>query len=270
GPYLLFGRTTDYAWSITTAMNDNRDQILVELCEPDGSQPTRASRFYRHQGDCQAMDGFDAGTLGGVPISFDRTVYGPVQGTLTVGGKPYAITLRRSNYLQDGLSLAALRDMTLGKARHPANFFRAANEFGFTFNLAYANRKRTAYFSSGLLPRRAADTNKLLPARGNGQFDWTGFLRRLEHPHTVGGPNGLLRNCNNKPAPDWQTGDDNPSYQSIQRVVMYRDGWPRRARIEDVVSIVNRAATEDLRATHVWPVVNRVLSGGPAPDALTA
>jgi acyl-homoserine lactone acylase PvdQ len=269
GPYLLIGRTTDYAWSLTTAMNDNRDQILVELCEPNGSEPTRRSRFYRHQGACRAMDDFDAGTLDGVPVSFGTTVYGPVQGTVTVRGKPYAITLRRSTYAQDGLSLAALRDMTLGRAQHPANFFRAANEFGFTFNWVYANRRRTAYFSSGLLPRRAPETNKLLPARGNGQFDWTAFLQRLEHPHTVGGPNGLFRNWNNKPAPLWQTGDDNHSYQSIQRVVMY-DGWPRRARIEDVVSIMNRAATEDLRATRVWPVINRVLSSGPAPDALTA
>ncbi len=45
---------------------------------------------------------------------------------------------------------------------------------------------------------------------------------------------------------------------------------PRRARIEDVVSIMNRAATEDLRATRVWPIINRVLSSGPPPDALTA
>ena len=100
------------------------------------------------------MDGFDAGTLDGVPVSFDTTVYGPVQGTVTVRGKPYAITMRRSTYAQDGLALAALRDMTLGRARRPANFFRAANEFGFTFNWVYANRRRTAYFSSGLLPRR--------------------------------------------------------------------------------------------------------------------
>ena len=59
------------------------------------------------------MDGFDAGTLDGVPASFDTTFYGPVQGTTTVRGKPYAITLRRSTYAQDGLSVAALRDMTV-------------------------------------------------------------------------------------------------------------------------------------------------------------
>jgi hypothetical protein len=130
GPYLLIGRTADYAWSLTTAMNDNRDQILVELCEPDGSQPTRTSRFYRHRGGCRAMNAFDAGILDGSPVSFETTVYGPVEGTATVRGKPFAITLRRSTYAQEGLSLAALRDMTLGRARQPGNFFRAANQFG--------------------------------------------------------------------------------------------------------------------------------------------
>src|SRR5262249_62150981 len=65
------------------------------------------------------------------------------------------------------------------------------------------------------------------------------------------------------------TGDDKHSSQSTQRVVMY-DGWPRRLRIEDVVGIMNRAATEALRATRVWPVINRVLGTGPPPDALTA
>ena len=70
GPYVLIGRTADYAWSLTSASNDNRDQLLVELCEPDGSTPTRASRFYRHQGRCTAMDGFDAGTLDEVGDEF--------------------------------------------------------------------------------------------------------------------------------------------------------------------------------------------------------
>src|SRR4030095_7730381 len=115
-------------------MTDTRDQILVELCEPDGSEPTRTSRFYRHQGGCRAMNAFDAGTLDGVPVSFATTVYGPVQGTATVRGKSYAITLRRSTYAQDGLSLAALRDMTLGRARRPANFFHPAKQFGLPFN----------------------------------------------------------------------------------------------------------------------------------------
>ena len=33
-----------------------------------------------------------------------------------------------------------------------------------------------------------------------------------------------------------------------------------------MLRVVNRAATQDLRAVRVWPVINRVLAGGPAPD----
>ena len=36
------------------------------------------------------------------------------------------------------------------------------------------------------------------------------------------------------------------------------------------VSIMNRAATEDLRAIEVWPIIMRVLHGGPAPSKLAA
>ena len=31
--------------------------------------------------------------------------------------------------------------------------------------------------------------------------------------------------------------------------------------------MMNRAATEDLRATEIWPVIRQVLAGGPPPDA---
>ena len=46
--------------------------------------------------------------------------------------------------------------MTEGKASTPQTFFETANQFGFTFNWAYASRKATAYFTSGRLPERAA------------------------------------------------------------------------------------------------------------------
>ena len=267
GPYVLIGRTRDYAWSLTSASNDNRDSFLEQLCELDGSQPTRASQFYRFQGRCIAMTAFTAGTLDGAPVQFPVTVHGPVQGTVLVGGKPYAIALQRSTYGRDGLSIAALRDMTLGKAKSVHAFNQAANEFGFTFNWVYANRRQTAYFSSGRLPKRPSGTNKLLPTLGTGAYEWRGFLSQPQHPHATGGPSGLFLNWNNKPAPGWQTGDDNHGYGAIHRVQMF-DDFPERSQIEDVVSIMNRAATEDLRGTKIWPTINAVLQGGPPPSAL--
>ena len=59
-------------------------------------------------------------------------------------------------------------------------------------------------------------------------------------------------------------GDDEP-YGSVQRVELF-DKFPLRPRLPDVVGIMNRAATEDVRSP-VWPVVSRVLKTGPAPNA---
>jgi hypothetical protein len=39
-------------------------------------------------------------------------------------------------------------------------------------------------------------------------------------------------------------------------------------RESDDASIMNRAATQDLRAVRVWPVISQVLAGGPAPSPL--
>ena len=59
------------------------------------------------------------------------------------------------------------------------------------------------------------------------------------------------------------------SYGSVHRVELF-DGWPRRARLEDVASIMNRAATQDLRTEEVWPVIRAVLGDSAAPDPRTA
>jgi acyl-homoserine lactone acylase PvdQ len=93
-PYVLIGRGRDYAWSATSASNDNTDQFLERLCNPDGSPSTRESTHYVYKGRCRPMRRFNAGVLsgaGGGPdetIVFRETVHGPVSGTVTVGGSP--------------------------------------------------------------------------------------------------------------------------------------------------------------------------------------
>ena len=145
-------------------------------------------------------------------------------GTATVGGKPYALARKRSTFGRDGLNLGALKDLTEGKATTPQKFCNAANQFGFTFNWAYVSRKATAYFTSGYLPQRARGLDRRLPTLGTGKYEWQGFLREDEHPHDVGGPGGLLLNWNNKSAPGFMHGDDEP-YGSVHRVELF-DQFP--------------------------------------------
>jgi acyl-homoserine lactone acylase PvdQ len=264
GPYMLLGRTKNYAWSLTTATNDNTDEFLEKLCGPGG----RAATSYMYRGKCKPMETFDAGTLKGTPLRYHVTVHGPVQGTVLVKGQPYAIAKDRSTYGQDGNSIAALADMTQGRGSTVKGFYRSANEFGFTFNWAYASRQHIAYFSSGLLPIRAKGTNKALPTLGTGPYDWRGFLPLARHPHQADPKQGTFTNWNNKPAPGWQAGEDNLSYGSVHRVEDFRH-FKKKNTIQDVVSIMNKAATEDLVAAQVWPVIRTVLNTGKAPDALS-
>lgn len=262
--YILIGRTRDYAWSLTSAGHDVRDVYAEQLCNPDRSTPTRESKHYWHEGRCRPMETFTAGLLGDVPLTYDLTVHGGVFATTTVGGKPYALSRRRSTFGRDGLNLVALRRMTLGRADSPARFWQTANHFGFTFNWAYLSRETTAYFSSGYLPVRPRGLDRRLPTLGTGQFEWLGYLPERSHPHAEGGPNGLLLNWNNRSAPGFMHGDDEP-FGSVQRVENY-DRWPTNPQITDNVGIMNRAATEDIRSP-VWPVVSRALRRGSAPSA---
>ncbi|MFN8600446.1 MAG: penicillin acylase family protein [Candidatus Binatia bacterium] len=262
--YMLIGRTENYAWSLTSAGHDVRDVYAEELCEPRRGTPTRDSKHYVWKGRCVAMETFNAGTLGDTPLIYQKTVHGGVFATATVGGKPYALSRRRSTFGRDGLNLIALKRMTEGRASNPARFWQTANQFGFTFNWAYVSRQSTAYFTSGLLPRRPRGLDRRLPTIGNGKYEWLGYLQERQHPHDVSGPDGLLLNWNNQSAPGFMHGDDEP-YGSVQRVENF-DKWPAKPVITDNVGIMNRAATEDVRAS-AWPVISRALRRGDAPSA---
>lgn len=265
--YLLIGRTRDYSWSLTSANQDVRDVYAEVLCEPDGSEPTRASTHYEYEGECIPFEVFDAGTLGDLTISYPTSVHGPVTGTATSEGVPVALTSKRSTFGRDGLDLAALKDMTEGDADTPANFFEAANKFGFTFNWGYANRDDIAYYASGRLPDRPAGLDRRLPTLGTGEYEWQGFLDLDERPHAIGHPSGRLLNWNNQSAPGFMHGDGT-QFGSVHRVEGF-DKWPDETELADVVSVMNRAATEDVRST-VWPVISEVVADGDAPSELAA
>jgi acyl-homoserine lactone acylase PvdQ len=262
--YILIGRTRNYAWSLTSAGHDVRDVYAERLCERDGSSPTRESRGYMFRGRCRPFENHNAGLLGGKPLLYKSSVHGPMIGTATVAGRPYALSRRRSTFGRDALNLAALHDMTMGEASTPERFWRVASQFGFTFNWAYASRSATATFSSGRLPRRPRGLDRRLPTLGGGRYEWRGFLSERQHPHGVGGPGGLLLNWNNRSAPGFMHGDDVP-FGSVHRVELF-DRYPRRVRLLDDVDVMNRAATEDVRSL-VWPVVSRVLHTGGAQSA---
>jgi acyl-homoserine lactone acylase PvdQ len=275
-PYVFIGRGRDFAWSLTSADSENNQQFLEQLCNPDEAEegpPTRSSNHYVYNGECIAMTRFDAGRLGagnGEPaheVFFNETIHGPVSGTVTVKGAPYAVANDRSTRGHEPEGELAFSDLDSDRVHSPQTFFEAANNLGTTFNVGYLDSKTTAYFSAGRLPVLAPGTDASLPTLGNGEYDWRGFLSLEEHPHEVMPASNTFLSWNNKPAPGWGAASGTYSYGPVQRVELFT-GFNKKTTEARDASIMNRAATQDLRTVRDWPVIKQVLAGGPAPSKL--
>jgi acyl-homoserine lactone acylase PvdQ len=186
-----------------------------------------------------------------------------------VGGKPYAVALDRSTRGHDVETARFFEDLNARRVHSAKDFVRAATRhMRMTFNWFYADNRDIAYASTGKLPIRAKGTYPGLPTLGTGQYDWRGFLAPKAHPQAINPSSGVLLNWNNRPAPNWGASDDNFGWSSTQRVELF-GGLRSKVTAPQLVSVMNRAATEDLRAVEVWPLIKDVLATGPAPDATT-
>jgi acyl-homoserine lactone acylase PvdQ len=143
------------------------------------------------------------------------------------------------------------------------------NGVEFSFNWFYADDRDIALFSSGRLPIRAAGTDPALPTIGNGDYDWRGFVPFAWHARAINPPSGAILNWNNRPAANVGSADSNFSYGSVHRVDLLRAAVSTRKKhsLATLTSAMNKAATQDLRAVRVWPIIRAVLQTGPAPSA---
>lgn len=258
---ILIGRGPDFAWSLTSAGSDTNDQFVETLC---GGSDTR----YRHRGRCRRMGSVDAGTIGGAPVRFRTTVHGPVVGYARAEGRRVAISLQRSSRGREIVWQLMLRRLTHGRVSGVRSFMRAAALSPLTFNVAYADDRDIAMYSTGLLPRRDPRVDPRLPTRGTGEYEWRGFMPARAHPRVVNPRGGLLVNWNNRPATGFPASDANWSQGSTQRVSLLT-AWLARRRRHDLASVtgaMNAAATQDLRvAGPLLDGIRRLLAGSPAP-----
>jgi acyl-homoserine lactone acylase PvdQ len=266
-PFVVIGRGPDFAWSATSSQADNIDLFVETLCGDDG-------HHYLFRGQCIAMQRFDAGVLRAngqpdQPVSFFETTHGPVVGTATVGGTKVAVTLQRSTRGRELLSAQGFYDLDTGAVTSPQTFVKAMSHVEFAFNWFYADDRHIAYYSSGRLPFRAPGTDPALPTVGTGAYEWQGFLRTAQHPQAVDPPSGVVLNWNNKPAADVGAADSNFAYGPIFRVDLLTSKIARLRKhtLASVTSVMNEAATQDLRLERVWPIVRAVLDSGPSAKA---
>jgi acyl-homoserine lactone acylase PvdQ len=279
------GRGVDYAWSATSASNDNVDTVAERLCEPDGSEPTVHSEHYLRNGECVPMERFvhretalPSPTAPGPPQTYEflvlRTHHGIVQTRTTVDGHPVAIALERSTYHHEVDSVLGFSELNDPGFVHDAQSFQsAANDIDYTFNWFYADDRDIAYFSSGRLPVRAPGVDYDLPRWGDPAYDWQGWLPPGQHPQQVNPPSGYLASWNNKTAPGFSAADDVYGYGPVYRSLALSD------RIEaatagggkvgpaEVDGILMDAATVDVRARYTLPMLLEVIGDDPRTSA---
>jgi acyl-homoserine lactone acylase PvdQ len=264
--YLLIGRGPDFATTLTSDTGDIVDQFAERLC--NGSDT-----MYRYRGECRPMELFDAGTLNGTPVSFYRTVHGPVIGYATVNGERVAISRQRSTYGRDTLDQLFFRRLSNGQVDSPKSFMKAASKSPQTFNSFYIDNRHIAEFTSGRLPIRDRRVDPGLPTLGTGKYEWEGFISRAEHPQGVDPEDGTITNWNQTAARGYAAADnDFGKYGSVVRGDLLDRNLARLKRGGEwshasITAAMNAAATQDVRAIKTVPLLSKLLQGSPAPNA---
>jgi acyl-homoserine lactone acylase PvdQ len=287
--YVQLGRGRDYAWSATSAGQDNIDTFALALCEPDGSAPTVDSMHYRFRGACLPIEVLertnrwiptpaDQTPPGSQTLRAERTKLGLIAGRGTVRGRPVAFARLRSTYFHEVDSATGFMDFNDPAAvRDARSFQRAASKIGYTFNWFYADSEQIAYFNSGANPVRAARVDHDFPVAA--RYEWRGWdpdgwTARFEpfarHPRVI--DQRYLVNWNNKQARGYRA-SDSVMYSSTYRSVLLEDRLKRairgdrKATLPEAIDIMEVAGTADLRAHAVLPLALEVL-GTPRDGAL--
>jgi acyl-homoserine lactone acylase PvdQ len=269
--YMLIGRGQDYAWTLTSADGDVVDTYAETLC---GGSRLR----YLYKGKCRRMESVDAGTITkgtkSVHVRFRRTVHGSVIGYARARGTDELVALatRRSTYGRETVDQLFFQQLTYGRVHSARDFVNAADRTPQTFNSFYASASETAFYTSGRLPLRPKGVNPDLPVKGDGRYEWTGYLSKSAHPQVINPASGYIVNWNNKPAKGFPASDTRWSEQSLQRDLLLKDELARHPKqtLSTVLAAANAAATEDVRIVELWPTLRKMLARAKAPSARAA
>ncbi len=283
--YVELGHGRDYAWSATTSTADNIDTFAEVLCQDEF--------HYLYKGNCVPMEKLERTNSwtptasepetppGSETLTVYRTVHGIVYARGKVQGKPVAFATARTTYFHEADSAVGFSELNEpGFITGPKRFQEAASNINFLFNWAYVDANNIAYYMSGWLPQRAKHTSPDFPILGTGEFDWQGFNTTLhtmttlpfkKHPNAINP--AFLVSWNNKQAPRFSSADDKYSFGSIYRMQLIRNfieadiAEGKQMGVEQLVSAMDEAATQDIRMVELWPILKQAL-GSPSDPQL--
>ena len=284
--YVQLGRGRDYSWSATSSGQDIIDTFAVRLCEPDGSEPTRASLNYEFNGECLPMDVLthtnswtpnvaDQTPPGSETLTTYRTKAGLVSATATIKGKPYAFTKLRATYQHEVDSALSFADWNSPEVVTDAkSWTKAGYTDDLTFNWFYTDSKQIAYYNSGADPVRAKNTHPNFPVLAKQKFMWKDFnpdintFRRnpiKRHAQII--DQRFLTSWNNKQALGYRCDGIRcytPVYRSTTLDKKIKSGikGKKKMSLVELIDAMESAGTTDLRGLTVVPFALRLIKQG--------
>jgi len=255
-PGVAVGHNGDIAWGFTIFGLDQQDLYVEEL---NPAEPLQ----YATESGWQSMRLSDETILvrGAAPVhvQIKYTRHGPV---LWDDGRR-ALALRWVG--EEPGSAGYLASLTLDRARNWQEFEAAMPRWKVpSENIVYADRAgNIGEHSTGLAPRRKNWTG-LLPVPGNGQFEWAGFIRNAELPHSYNPASGFIATANQRMVPDgypYAVGfewSDPSRYLRITQVLEEAKSRGNKLRVadmqdlqSDVVSLLAQDLQRQLRGAGV-------------------
>jgi hypothetical protein len=210
-------------------------------------------------------------------------VHGIVYARGTVKGKPVAFVNERTTYFHEAdsvIGLSMLNDPNF--VTSPKRFMKAVSKINFGFNWAYVDAHNIAYYLSGWYPTRAPGTSPDFPILGTGKYDYRGFEPKLHLEKTLAfkkHPNALNPDFeiswNNKPAPEFASATNKWAWGPIYRNELIRNfveadiAGGKQMGLEQLISAMDEASTQDIRMVELWPIIKQAL-GTPSAAPLKA
>jgi acyl-homoserine lactone acylase PvdQ len=292
---MVIGRTAPgedrdaLAWTVTSGRDDMIDTVAVEL-DPDDRHR------YRWDGEWHTMR-TETVTHVASPVppaldgEFDERVVEQEVARIEEDGATMPVVAwnpdedvaycQRVTTRSDELT-GAFRWAALARATDLDDLEGRLETFPFTFNFHVVSESGdVGYYHTGRVPERADGPDYRFPVP-EGEHGWRGTANALEHGTSVRNPSrGYVVNWNNGPAAGWRAGDMEQNWGSIHRVeelngfiraalgvpedvadgAAVKEAAGKQLSVDDVKTIVSKAALHDATATETYPPVVRAAEG---------
>lgn len=259
-PGVVFGHNNHVGWGSTAGLSD-----LVDLYH-ERLNPENAEQYW-YRGEwrdfAQREEVIEVKGAEPVTITVRRSVHGPVIQYDPEAGAAYAKA--RS---WEGSELDALMVwVNLPETRTVEEARDTLRRMATDINFYLLDRSGSiAYTHGGLYPVRANGHDIRLPASGEGEMDWQGFLPFAENPQIVNPPTEFLQNWNNRPARRWPSSDNWwINWAGADRAqILIDELWGAKAFSPDELWNINaRASFADANWVALKPLLERALAPRP-------